>query len=86
MTKYQQLRVRHHEELKKLLQEYSHMTIVEASNCLGIRKDSLRKMAYDYGIAFEKIKGNGKTMVNPSRICKSKNYRTNVSLPSSPWN
>ena len=78
MTKYQQLRVRHHEELKKLLQEYSHMTIVEASNCLGIRKDSLRKMAYDYGIAFEKIKGNGKTMVNPSRICKSKDRKSVV--------
>jgi len=85
MSKYKDLRVRHHEELKKLLLEYSHMTIAEASNCLGIRKDSLRKMAYDYGIAFEKIKGKGKTMINPAKICKSKNYRTDVSLPGSPW-
>ena len=81
---YAEMRRRHNNELKELLLMYSHMTIPEASNVLGIEKSSLRKMAYDFGVGFQRTKSEGLTRVNKNPV-KYKNYRTDVSLSTEPW-
>ncbi len=66
------------------------MTIPEASNALGIEKSSLRKMAYDFGVGFQRCIGSkrtkteGLTRVNKKPV-KYKNYKTDVSLSTAPW-
>ena len=81
---YALMRRRHNNELKQLLLDHSHMTIAEASNVLGVEKPSLRKMAYDFGVAFQRANKQGVTRVNKNPV-KFKNYRTDVSLASPPW-
>jgi len=84
MSVYKDMRIRHHKEIRRLLQDHSHMTITKASNYLGVNKTSLRKMAYDYGVGFEKTHGEGKTSTSASPV-KYKNYRSDVTLPDKPW-
>mgnify|MGYP003125368638 CR=1 FL=1 len=81
---YALMRRRHNNELKQLLLDHSHMTIAEASNALGIEKSSLRKMAYDFGVGFQRTKSEGLTRVNKKPV-KYKNYKTDVSLSTAPW-
>ena len=81
---YAEMRRRHNNELKQLLLDHKHMTITEASNLIGIEKRSLRKMAYDFGVGFQRTKSEGLTRVNKNPV-KYKNYRTDVSLSTAPW-
>jgi len=81
---YAEMRRRHNNELKQLLLDHKHMTIAEASNVIGIEKRSLRKMAYDFGVGFQRTKSEGLTRVNKNPV-KYKNYRTDVSLSTAPW-
>lgn len=85
MSKYKDLKRKHHKEMRQLLVSASHMTIREASAYLGIDGNSLRRMAYDFGIPFEKANHNGKT--STSYTIKYKAYRDDiVTLPKEPWN
>ena len=62
------MRRRHNNELKQLLLDHKHMTIAEASNVIGIEKRSLRKMAYDFGVGFQRTKSEGLTRVNKNPV------------------
>ncbi|QDP67080.1 MAG: hypothetical protein Unbinned4497contig1000_54 [Prokaryotic dsDNA virus sp.] len=79
MSIYKEMRERHKAEIKCLLLDHSHLTIMEASKQLGVDQNSLRRIAHHQGVAFLK-KDGGRTSVAQELLIPNE-----VTLAPAPW-